>query len=88
MELLKIANDNFEKYLIEDTNLGIIQKYFEIVPAAQQYGICQWCLTDAPGNLGDQGGWRPGQPVGIWTQGFKQRKEAFKGFAEALAEKK
>lgn len=66
----------------------IIQKYFEIVPAAQQYGICQWCLTDAPGNLGDQGGWRPGQPVGIWTQGFKQRKEAFKGFAEGLAEKK
>lgn len=71
---------NFYKY--------IIQKYFEIVPAAQQYGICQWCLTDAPGNLGDQGGWRPGQPVGIWTQGFKQRKEAFKGFAEGLAEKK
>lgn len=66
----------------------IVTKYFEIVPPAQQYGICQWCLTDAAGNVGDKGGWRNGEPVGIWTQGFKQRKEAFKGFAEGLAEKK
>ncbi|MBO7141981.1 MAG: endo-1,4-beta-xylanase [Bacteroidales bacterium] len=66
----------------------IVTKYFEIVPPAQQYGICQWCLTDAAGNVGDQDGWRNGEPVGIWTQGFKQRKAAFKGFAEGLAEKK
>ncbi|MBP5364926.1 MAG: endo-1,4-beta-xylanase [Bacteroidales bacterium] len=65
----------------------IVQKYFEIVPPEQQYGICQWCLTDAAGNLNDQGGWRNGQPVGIWTQGFKKRKAAFRGFAEGLAEK-
>lgn len=31
MELLKIANDNFKENLIEDTNLGIIQKYFDLV---------------------------------------------------------
>ena len=31
IELLKIANNNFEKYLIEDTNLGIIQKYFDLI---------------------------------------------------------
>ena len=31
IELLKIANDYFEEYLIEDTNLGIIQKYFDLV---------------------------------------------------------
>lgn len=31
IEILKTANDNFEKYLIEDTNLGIIQKYFDLV---------------------------------------------------------
>lgn len=64
----------------------IVTKYFEIVPPAQQYGICQWCLTDAAGNVGDPGGWRNGEPVGIWTQGFKQRKAAFKGYAEALSE--
>ncbi|MBQ5540549.1 MAG: endo-1,4-beta-xylanase [Bacteroidales bacterium] len=65
----------------------IIKKYFEIVPQAQQYGICQWCLTDAPGKITDQGGWRNGQPVGIWTLGFKKRKEAYRGFAEGLAER-
>lgn len=30
MDLLKIANDNFKEYLITDTNLGIIQKYFDM----------------------------------------------------------
>ena len=29
--LLKAANDNFKENLIEDTNLGIIQKYFDLV---------------------------------------------------------
>ncbi len=31
MELLKLANDNFKENLIEGTNLGIIQKYFDLV---------------------------------------------------------
>ena len=31
MESLKMANDNFYENLIEDTNLGIIQKYFDLV---------------------------------------------------------
>jgi choline kinase len=31
MGLLKIANDNFKENLIEDTNLAIIQKYFDLV---------------------------------------------------------
>lgn len=30
IKLLKIANDNFKENLIEDTNLGIIQKYFDL----------------------------------------------------------
>ncbi len=59
----------------------IIKKYFEIVPPAQQYGICQWCLTDAPA----ESGWRGGEPVGIWTEGFKERKVVFNGFAEGHA---
>ncbi len=60
----------------------IIQKYFEIVPAAQQYGITQWCLTDAP----DNSGWRGGEPVGLWTTDY-ERKPAYAGFAEGLAGK-
>lgn len=31
MEILKTANDNFKEYLIADTNLGIIQKYFDLI---------------------------------------------------------
>ncbi len=59
----------------------IIKKYFEIIPVEQQYGICQWCLTDAP----SKSGWRGGEPVGIWTEGFKQRKAVYGGFADGLA---
>ena len=58
----------------------IIEQYFEIVPTSQQYGICQWCLTDSPTNSG----WRPGQPVGLWNLNY-QRKPAYGGFADGLA---
>lgn len=61
----------------------IIEQYFEIVPTSQQYGICQWCLTDSPTNSG----WRPGQPVGLWNLNY-QRKPAYGGFADGLANKK
>ena len=60
----------------------ILRKYFEIVPPAQQYGFCQWCTTDAPSNSG----WRANEPVGIWTLNYAQRKAAYKGFAQGLAE--
>ena len=43
----------------------IITKYFEIIPAAQQYGITQWCTSDPGGSLGT--GWRGGEPVGLWA---------------------
>ena len=59
----------------------IVKKYFEIIPVEQQYGICQWCLTDAPSNSG----WRGGEPVGIWTEKFKARKAAYIGFANGLS---
>ena len=58
----------------------IIEQYFAIVPTAQQYGICQWCLTDAPANSS----WRGGQPVGLWNLNY-QRKPAYGGFADGLA---
>lgn len=58
----------------------IIEQYFKIVPVKQQYGICQWCLTDSP----TDSGWRPGQPVGLWNLNY-QRKPAYGGFADGLA---
>ncbi len=58
----------------------IIEQYFKIVPVKQQYGICQWCLTDSPADSG----WRPGQPVGLWNLNY-QRKPAYGGFADGLA---
>ena len=62
----------------------IVRKYFEIVPPAQQYGITQWCMTDAPGALGT--GWRGGEPVGLWDQNYN-RKYAYAGFANGLRAK-
>ena len=61
----------------------IVKKYLEIIPVDQQYGVCQWCLTDAP----EKSGWRGGEPVGFWTEGFKEKKATFYGFANGLAEK-
>ncbi len=45
MDLLKIANDYFKKYLIEDTNLGIIQKYLDLVENNEEIeliGLRRW----------------------------------------------
>ena len=60
----------------------IIEQYFAIVPASQQYGICQWCLTDSPASSS----WRKGMPVGLWNLNY-QRKPAYGGFADGLAGK-
>ena len=61
----------------------IIEQYFAIVPTSQQYGICQWCLTDSP----TSSSWRKGMPVGLWNLNY-QRKPAYGGFAEGLSEAK
>ena len=55
----------------------IIKKYKEIIPAAQQWGICQWCATDSPAGSG----WRANQPVGLWDQNY-YRKHTYAGFAD------
>ncbi len=60
----------------------IIQTYFEVVPVNQQYGICQWCITDSP----ESSGWRGGEPVGLWDLDFN-RKWSYTGFADGLAGK-
>ncbi|MBR3660125.1 MAG: endo-1,4-beta-xylanase [Bacteroidaceae bacterium] len=56
----------------------IINEYLRIIPPAQQWGICQWCTNDA------NGGWRGGEPVGIWdVDGY--RKHAYAGFVSGLS---
>ena len=57
----------------------IIKEYLRIVPAEQQWGICQWCPTDAPAQ-----GWRANKPVGIWDLNY-YRKHAYAGFVRGLS---
>ena len=57
----------------------IIQKYFELIPQAQQYGITQWCVTDSP----KDSGWRAGCPTGLWDSNYL-RKHTYAGFAVGL----
>lgn len=64
---------------MRDLYTFVLQKYFEIIPAAQQYGITQWCATDAP----KDSGWRPGLPVGLWDLNYL-RKHTYAGFAVGL----
>lgn len=60
----------------------IVKKYLEIIPAAQQYGICIWSATDSPKNSG----WRPDEPIGLWNGNYV-RKPAYAGFCDGLQEK-
>ena len=57
----------------------IIEEYFRLVPPEQQWGICQWCGTDAPANSG----WRKNEPVGIWDLNY-YRKHVYAGFVRGL----
>lgn len=57
----------------------IIKQYLTIVPPAQQWGICQWCPTDAPANSG----WRADTPVGIWDINY-YRKHVYAGFVRGF----
>ncbi len=56
----------------------IIEEYFRIIPPSQQWGICQWCPTDAPNH-----GWRANEPVGIWDINY-YRKHVYAGFVRGL----
>jgi endo-1,4-beta-xylanase len=57
----------------------VIDKYFEIIPAAQRYGITLWSPLDSPANSS----WRAGEPIGIWTEGYV-RKLAYAAVAKAI----
>ena len=58
----------------------IFNEFFRLIPAAQQWGICQWCPTDSPANSG----WRANEPVGIWDLNF-YRKHVYAGFVRGLS---
>jgi GH35 family endo-1,4-beta-xylanase len=58
----------------------IFKEFFRIVPASQQWGICQWCPTDAPDTPNM---WRRNEPVGIWDLNY-YRKHAYAGFVRGL----
>lgn len=64
---------------MRDLYTFVLQKYFEIIPAAQQYGITQWCATDSP----KDSGWRPGLATGLWDLKYL-RKHTYAGFAVGL----
>lgn len=77
------AEVTFEQHqLMAEYYKFIIDKYFEIIPAAQQHGITFWCQTDSP----KDSGWRANTPVGIWNSNF-DRKPAYAGIADGLAGK-
>lgn len=79
---IKTADVTFEQQkAMAEYYKFIVTKYFEIIPAAQQYGITQWCITDSP----DGSGWRAGEPVGLWDINYA-RKPAYGGFCDALSQ--
>lgn len=80
---IKTADLTFEqKMLMSDFFKFIVEKYFEIIPVDQQYGICAWAQTDSP----EDSGWRAGEPIGLWDLNYS-RKPAYGGFADGLAGK-
>lgn len=64
---------------MRDLYTFVLQKYFEIIPIDQQYGITQWCATDSP----KDSGWRHGEPTGLWDLNYL-RKHTYAGFAAGL----
>ncbi|MCK3684694.1 endo-1,4-beta-xylanase [Maribellus sp. YY47] len=58
----------------------VVQKYFELIPATQRYGITVWSPLDSP----VESSWRAGEPIGLWTEGY-DRKPAYAGFADGLS---
>lgn len=80
METEKVTFEQQE--LMADYYRFIISKYFEIIPAAQRYGITQWSATDSPAGSG----WRAGLPIGLWDLNYN-RKPTYAGFADGLAGK-
>ena len=73
----QVTEDEHKK--MADFYEWIFKEFFRIVPPEQQWGICQWCTTDAP----EHSGWRGGEPVGIWDLNY-YRKHVYAGFVRGL----
>jgi len=83
---IKTANATAAMYQQQaDMYKFVIEKYFEIIPKAQQYGITIWSPLDSPDR--ENSFWRRGEPIGIWTESFV-RKPAYQAVAEALQKQK
>ncbi|WP_400263202.1 endo-1,4-beta-xylanase [Sphingobacterium sp. SG20118] len=83
---IKTANATSEMYEQQaDMYKFVIEKYFEIIPKVQQYGITIWSPLDSPDR--ENSFWRRGEPIGIWTESFV-RKLAYQAVAEALEKQK
>lgn len=83
---IKTANATAEMYQQQaEMYQFVIEKYFEIIPKAQQYGITLWSPLDSTDR--ENSFWRRGEPIGIWTESFV-RKPAYQAVAEALQKQK
>lgn len=83
---VKTPNATAEQYAAQaEMYKFVIEKYFEIIPKAQQYGITIWGPLDSPDH--EYSFWRRGEPIGIWTETFV-RKPAYQAVAEALEKQK
>lgn len=79
----KTAQATEDDYKLQaDLYKYVIDKYFEIIPVNQQYGITIWSPLDSPANSS----WRAGEPIGLWTES-NIRKPAYVGVAESLKDK-
>jgi len=61
---------------------NIVKAYFELIPAAQRYGITHWSPLDSPASSS----WRAKEPIGLWNLNYN-RKPAYAGFADGLSGK-
>ena len=75
------ANDmTYEAYItLAKYYQFVISKYFELIPAAQQYGINHWTV------INNTEGWRSGFPAGLWASSH-ERILPYAGYVNALQE--
>lgn len=73
-----VSSDQLKQ--MSDFYKEIVKAYFELITAAQRYGITQWACTDSP----TSSSWRGGEPIGLWTLDYS-RKHAYAGFADGLS---
>ncbi len=60
----------------------VLEKYFELIPAAQRYGITFW----SPFDRSTSATWKSGEPVGVWRENLS-RKLSYKAVADVIKTK-